>query len=210
MEVNMKKEITTLFLTLASVMGFAQDVTPEVRTNLVQLEPAPAVISIQEKVSPKRSFGYVKMGVSDSDLRGTSIDNLQDQAIPGFGAGYRLVSGASAIDFSASYNQRDTVTDNGREKTNFYTVPKVNYIYYINSNANNSVYAAGGAAWGGVKSAEQNFVGLIPNVALGMEFNRKGTLRSFIQLDVSQPAIAAVKRGGLPKTFAEISLGAGF
>lgn len=206
----MKKEITTAFLTLASVLGFAQDVLPDVRANIVQLESSPAVISIQEKVSPKRSFGYLKMGVSDSDLRGTSFNNLEDQAIPGVGIGYRLVSGASALDFSASYSRKETLTDNGTEKTESYTLPKVDYLYYINSDSNNSVYAGGGLGWGVVKSETQKFVGLVPNVSLGMELNRKGTLRSFVQLDVSQPAIAAVKEGTLPKTLAEISFGAGF
>lgn len=208
----MKKEITTLFLTLASAFGFAQDAVSEVRTNIVQLEPvpAPAVISIQEKISQKKSFGYLRMGVSDSELTRTSINSIPDQIVPGLGVGYRLVSGASAIDFSASFNRRDTRTDTGKERTYLYTVPKANYLYYINADSDNSVYAGGGLAWGGVRTNEENFVGIIPNLALGLELNRKSTLRTFFQLDVSQPAIAAVKRGSLPKTYAELSLGAGF
>lgn len=207
----MKKEITTVFLTLASVLGFAQDGVPEVRTNIVHFEPAPApsVISIQEKVVPNKSFGYLKMGVSDSELRRTSFNSLPDQVIPGLAAGYRLVSGNSAIDFSASFNRRDTRTAEGRERTYLYTVPKVNYLYYINAYGDSSVYAGGGLAWGGVKTDKENFVGIIPNVALGVQLG-KSALKTFFQLDISQAAIAAVKSGGLPKTSAEFSVGAGF
>lgn len=95
-------------------------------------------------------------------------------------------------------------------------MPKANYYYYVSSASNSSLYVGGGAAWGGVMSRETatrdevKFVGLIPNLALGYEFNRAGTLRSFVQFDVSQPAIAAIREGEFPKAFAELSVGAGF
>lgn len=206
MEVIMKKTITTAFLTIATACGFAGEAIPEVLPNLIQLEVTPALPPVQEKVTPKKSFGYLRMGVSDTELRNTDIEVL-----PGFGLGYRLVAGASAIDLSASFNHRKTVTDEGKEEIYHYTTPKANYLYYLNSNNNNSLYAGGGLAWGGVKTkGKDNFIGLIPNVALGYELNRTGIIRSFVQLDVSQPAIAAVKEGAFPKTFAELMIGVGF
>ncbi len=196
----MKKEITTAILTLATALGFAQEAIPEVLPNIAQIQTTPALPSIKEKVTPNKSFGYLRMGVSDSNLQTTSIE-----MIPGFGLGYRFVSGSSAFDISGSFNRRETITDEGKERTYLYTVPKVNYLYYVDS-----FYAGAGAAWGGVKTEDTNFVGIIPNVAVGYELNRTGTLRSFVQLDVSQPAIAALKNGPIPKPFAEISFGAGF
>jgi hypothetical protein len=168
--------------------------------NIQNINTTPALVSIHEKVTPKKSFGYLRMGISDSNLQTTSIE-----MIPGFGLGYRIVAGASAFDISGSFNRKESVTDEGKERTYLYTVPKVNYLYYVDS-----FYAGAGAAWGGVKTEDTNFVGIIPNVAVGYELNRTGTLHSFIQLDVSQPAIAALKDGPLPKAFAEISFGAGF
>jgi len=203
----MKKEITSLFLTLATAFGFAQDAIPETIPNLVQLEVTPSLPSIEAKMTPTKSFGYLRMGVSDSHL---PTDGVQ-QMLPGLGLGYRLAAGSSAIDISASFNRRDFRSDEGKEHVFVYTLPKANYLYYITAESNNSFYAGAGMAWGGVKTRdEREFHGLIPNVALGYEMNRNAAWRSFVQLDVSQPAIAASQKGDLPKAFAELSLGAGF
>lgn len=72
----MKKEITTALLTLATALGFAQEAIPEVLPNVAHLAMAPALPSIKEKVAPKGSFGYLRMGVSDSDLQTTDIEML--------------------------------------------------------------------------------------------------------------------------------------
>lgn len=202
----MKKGIATAFLALVS-FGFAQEVLPEVRTNLIEKK---SVISIDEKIVSKKSFGYLRMGVSDTDLNRKDITML-----PGFGVGYRLVAGSSAIDLSASFNRLKSVVDAGKEETFHYALPKADYLYYFSSNSNTSLYAGAGLAWGGVQTkkidgSKNTFIGLIPNVALGYELNRSGTIRTFAQLDVSRPAIAAVKDGAFPKAFAEFTLGAGF
>lgn len=222
----MKTKITTAFLTIAAAFGFAQEAIPEVLPTLAQLEVTPSMPSIHEKVSSYKSFGYLRMGVSDTKLRETDINVL-----PGFGVGYRLVAGSSAIDLSASFNQMKRISDNLEESTFHYTLPKVSYLYYLNAKSNNSLYAGLGLAWGGVslkkdrdtveigedgslvlknEYEKDSFIGLIPNVAIGYELNRNGILRSFIQLDVSQPAIAASKEGAFPKAFAELAFGAGF
>jgi hypothetical protein len=200
MEVNMKKVITTAIFTIATTLGFAQDAIPLVQHNLVQVQPTPVLPVVEEKSIFKQSFGYLKMGVSDSNLQYAKIE-----MIPGFGLGYRIISGSSAFDISAAFNRRDVTTEEGRERSYLYTLPKANYLYYLKS-----FYAGAGAAWGGVKTGGDNFVGLIANGVIGYELNRYGTLRSFVQLDVSQAAIAAVKKGALPKPFAELSVGAGF
>jgi hypothetical protein len=211
MEVIMKKKITTAFLTLAASFVFAQDAIPSLRVEevlptLVQLESKPSFSSIEEKMALKKSFGYLKMGVSDSELPSSDM-----KVLPGFGLGYRIAAGASAFDISASFNRREIRTDDGKESTYSYSLPKANYLYYITPARNSSFYAGAGLAWGGVRTKEQNeFHGLIPNAAIGYEMNRNATLRSFIQLDVSQPAIAGRQKGDLPKAFAEFSLGAGF
>lgn len=202
----MKKEITTVFLTLATTLGFAQELPEAVPSSLLEVEVKPALPSLERKVLPKRSFGYLRMGVSDSEVPKTT-----QQMIPGLGVGYRIVSGSSALDLSASFNSREHRTDEGKERTYQYTLPKANYLYYVSANKNNSLYAGAGLAWGGVTTADdREFHGLIPNVALGLELGRNSLLRSFVQIDVSQPAIAASQKGSLPTPIAEISLGAGF
>src|SRR5690242_13088035 len=122
MEVIMKKEITTAILTLATVFGFAQDTTPTVVDpipQLVQLEVKPALPSVQEKVTPKKSFGYLRMGVSDSEVQ----EGVQ-HVLPGLGLGYRMAAGASAIDLSTSFNRRTVHGEEGKEQTYVYTLPK--------------------------------------------------------------------------------------
>ncbi len=202
----MKKTFAIAFLTLAAAFGVAQETTLTKRPAFTPLETT----LLQEKFAPKKSFGYLRMGVSDTELARTDV-----QILPGVGLGYRLVSGSSAIDLSASFNRRKAITDEGREETYHYTMPKANYLYYINADANNSLYVGGGLAWGGVETRtmtqeKKSFMGIIPNIALGYELNRTGAIRSFVQLDASQPAIAALKDGAIPKPFAELSFGAGF
>ena len=202
----MKKEITTVFLTLATALGFAQEIPETTTPSLLEVGIKPALPTLEAKVLPKKSFGYLRMGVSDSE-----VPKDTQQMVPGLGLGYRIVSGSSALDLSASFNRRDLRTDEGRERTYQYTLPKANYLYYVSAERNSSLYAGGGLAWGGVTTADgQEFHGIITNVALGYELGRNSTLRSFIQLDVSQPAIAASQKGSLPSPIAEISLGAGF
>jgi hypothetical protein len=202
----MKKEITTLVLTLATAFGFAQEALPETAvTNLVNLDIQPALPTFETKLVSSKSFGYLKMGVSDSELPGNT-----EQMIPGLGLGYRIGSDSSAFDLSAAFNGRE-IRD-GAEKTRTYQYAlKGNYLYYVTAARNSSLYAGGGLAWGGMKTLDgREFQGIIPNVALGYEMNRNAAWRSFVQLDVSQPILAASQRGDLPDAFAEISLGAGF
>jgi hypothetical protein len=121
-----------------------------------------------------------------------------------------LISGPSAIDISVNYNARYTRDEEGKQDTYYYTLPKANYIHYISPMKSNSFYLGGGMAWGGLKTKSSEFIGLIPNIAAGYEMNRNAAWRSFFQLDVSQPAVAADRKYEFPKPYAELSLGAGF
>jgi hypothetical protein len=218
----MKKEITTAFLTLATVFGFAQEATPfsaleQTLPNFGQINAKPLTSieekvaqskSIEEKVVPSKSFAYLRLGVSDAQL--PKPDDLE-QVIPGLGLGYRVVLGFSGIDISASYNRRNLTANEEQVQTFVYTLPKANYLYYVSPSSNQSFYAGAGAAWGGIKTKDgREFLGLIPNVALGYEMNRNNTIRTFVEVNVSKPALAWSQTGDLAAAYAEASLGAGF
>ncbi len=206
----MKKRITTVILTIGTALGFAQQTIPvQPEINLLPIEVHSAT-NVDEKASAtKKSFTYLRMGVSDST---PTADSLKDvKVVPGLGIGYRLISGPSAIDISASYSQRRTRDEEGKKDTYYYTLPKANYLHYISPAKNNSAYVGGGMAWGGLKTkSNSEFIGLIPNVAVGYEMNRNAAWRSFVQLDVSQPAVAASRKNDFPGPFAELAVGAGF
>ncbi len=215
-EVNMKKTITTAIFSMGAVFGFAQDAIPQAIqdpaihantiANAIPSQSQPA-IPLETKVSSNDSFLYLKMSASDSEFN----DFDQKKVIPGLGLGYRLASGNSALDVSASYNYRNIRDEEGKKRTYFYTVPKANYLYYTTPASNNSFYAGAGLAWGGMKTKDdREFLGIIPNAAVGYEISRKSAVRTFVQLDVSQPALAASQKGNLPGPFAELSVGAGF
>ena len=210
----MRKKITAAVLTVAAIAGFAanepisvQPVIPGESISLTQVEGKPALSLIREKVGQRRSFGYVRMGVSDSQL-----STKDAYILPGLGVGYRIVSGVSAIDLSAAFSRRDFRLGKTKEETYVYTFPKANYLYYTAPLLKEtSFYAGGGAAWSSLKTNDgREFLGLVANLALGLELNRNAAWRTFFQLDVSQPAIAASQQGAFPRPFAEFSLGTGF
>ncbi|OGN65181.1 MAG: hypothetical protein A3E80_01325 [Chlamydiae bacterium RIFCSPHIGHO2_12_FULL_49_9] len=197
----MKKTIATSLLTIASSFGFAQEAAVE-QPALIAAAPIEIAAPLPKVEEANPSFAYIRMDVSDSKLNELS----NRDAIPGLGIGYRIVSGASAIDISANYNR-------GPERY-VASLPKVNYFHYLSAAQNQSFYAGAGLAWGWIKSTAteetERFQGLVSNVALGYEMNRKGAIRGFAQLDVGQATLAATQTGSLPKTFAELSVGAGF
>ena len=112
----MKTKITTALFTIATAFGFAQAPTTETIPTIAKLDIAPKP-KIEQKISKTRSFAYLRMGVSDTELQSINLEVL-----PGLGLGYRLASGASAIDFSASFNRRQIRTDEIKTSTYFYTL----------------------------------------------------------------------------------------
>ncbi len=198
----MKSKLATAILSLTAALGFAQEApVGQPSTSL------PLQMKMAEQPAMRSSFGYVRMGISDSD----AINHFE--TLPGVGLGYRWALGKGAVDFSANYTRELKKSDTEHY---VYTAPKISYLRYWNSTAAQTLYAGAGLAWGGIKKADvaNNFDGLIPSVSVGYEMNRHQTVRTFAQLDVYQPAVAitasSMSVSNLPGPGAEFSLGLGF
>lgn len=195
----MKSKLTTAILMFAATLGFANE-----------LPVSQSLPAITEKANDSKSFTYLRMGVTDS----YPVDSVK--VIPGIGLGYRLNSGNAAIDISANYT--GVVGSKEDIGTYFYTLPKASYLYYITPAKSESFYAGAGLAFGGMKTKdEREFQGFIPSVTAGYEMNRKGNWRSFVQMDVSQPALATrysnppeASSKRYPGPVAEMAVGLGF
>jgi hypothetical protein len=199
----MKSKIATAIFSLASVLGFAE----EAPVNLLGNLPAFDLKISSTKPILKQSFGYLRMGIADPD----AINSFQ--ALPGIGFGYRYGVTQGAFDVSANYNSEGK---RGPHDTFSYTAPKVSYLRYVSSDlAAQSFYYGGGLAWGAVKKGNPNdFQGFAASATVGYEMNRTQNWHSFIQLDVSQAAVA-VSRGAMKihnawNPLAEASVGLGF
>lgn len=222
----MKKTLTTLILTTAIAMGFAQEQT--LTANAFAQPKAHFPVDTQE--AGRNGTIYMKMGVNDSELP-KNDQNL----MPGLGIGYRAAYGHHAVDVSAEGNRREIRDVMNERAINYsYALPKVNYLFYATPASNNSLYAGAGMALGGMKQTSvvaateavvadgivtpavaayndtQEFHGIIPNVAAGYEFNRKGSVKTFVQLDVSQPALAVMREGSFFGPKVALSAGIGF
>lgn len=223
----MKKTITTLFLTTIIATGFAQEQT--LSANAFAQPKAHFPVDAQE--ATRNGTVYLKMGASDSD-----IPKSDKTVMPGLGIGYRAAYDHNAVDISADFNRREIDDVNDQRVTNYsYTLPKVNYLFYATPASNSSVYAGAGLALGGMKQTtivaatdevavdgvvttpavaasndEREFHGFIPNAAVGYEFNRHGGVKTFVQLDVSQPALAIMREGSFMGPKVALSLGMGF
>lgn len=196
----MKRIITTAILTAASTFAFANESTVAKTLSELSLEKK---AHRMEMVSSKPGFAYLRMAVNDSHPT-NSLD-----IIPGLGAGYRLMSGNGAFDFSANYNSAKGWKN--EHKSYFWTLPKAAYIHYLNPESDQSPYAGVGLAWGEVRTKDaREFAGIIPNISLGFEFYRKAPVRTFTELSISQPAIANTVSDKFPGPIAEFSVGAGF
>lgn len=195
----MKTKITTAIFALATAFACADELQP---TQSISFSAA----GLEKKASPvekNRSYTYLRMGALDT------YPDDSVQIIPGLGLGYRLNTGNGALDLSANYTRGKGLK--GKETAYYYTLPKAAYLHYLTPANNQSLYAGAGLAFGGMKNKKgDKFTGLVPNATLGYEMNRDSNFRSFIQLDVSQPALAAETKGTFPGPIAEISLGAGF
>ena len=179
----MKKTLTTAILAFATTLGFSQEAP--------QTSATTPIFQIHEATPEKNVFTYLKVNVADC------TGAKRGPVAPGLGLGWRATAGASALDLSLNYS--------GGGRTDFFTIPKVNYLHYISPASEASLYLGGGLAYGGV----DHFVGLIPNAALGYEFNRTQTWRGFTQLDISQPVLAA--HGKVRSSpILELSIGGGF
>lgn len=199
----MKSKITTALLALATATGYCDDAVIQPSAVL------PTDLTLSTKVVAKdRSFGYVRLGMSDNDAIHTF------ETIPGMGVGYRYAMHQSAVDVSANYTSQ--IVGSSINDTYYYTVPKATYLRYLSADtAAESLYAGVGMAFGGLKrTAEDSFLGLIPHATVGYEMHRDQAIRSFVELDVSQPSARiardAISFRNLPGPLAQVSVGLGY
>ena len=193
----MKMKFATALFSLTTMLS-AEEALIEQPSSALPLE-----VKAVER-TPDLSYSYIRMGISDSD----AIHSVE--TIPGLGLGYRYALSSASIDISANY------TREFGESNYFYTAPKVSYLRYFSPAKEQSFYLGAGLAWGGLKKEDAaKFQGLVPSVTAGVELNRNTAWRSFVQLDVSQPAVAisswnAYSVSDLPSPLAEVSFGLGF
>ncbi len=174
----MKMKLMSALFTAATAVGFTAD--PIATTNNLPLEVKESLVNSK---MDRNWFGYLRMGPSNS--RPTDIK----QVLPGLGLGLRYALPVGAIDLSASYTGVDAFA--AEATSYFYTLPRVSYFYYATEAKQESFYAGAGLAYGGIKGTDDaSFNGIIPSVTLGYEMNRHENWRSFVQLDVSQPALS--------------------
>lgn len=184
----MKMKLMSVFLTAASAI-FAQEQMPTTRE--LPLEVKKSLVDSQTNSS---WFGYMRLGVSDSR------PNEMKSVLPGLGLGCRFGLPVGALDLSASYTGYDVQA----KESYFYTLPRLSYLMYLSPKKEQSFYAGAGLAYGGMKNKDAaTFNGIIPNVSLGYEMNRLQNWHSFIQLDVSQPALTTTLEKG--KSFMQVA-----
>lgn len=196
----MKKTIMTTIFTAAAALVCANESTVAKTLSDLSLEMrAPKM----ETVVSKPGYTYLRMAVADS------APTSSFEAVPGLGVGYRLMSGNGALDISANYSSAKGWK--GEHNSYFWTLPKASYIHYLTPASENSAYAGVGMGWGELKTKDaREFSGIIPSATVGYEFFRKAAVRTFAELNVSQPAIARTVSEKFPGPIAEFSLGAGF
>lgn len=206
----MKRGLVFTLSLLALGFGFAAEPLyktvkePHSNTVLFNQSTAPAVKIIHpaDKVAAKQSHLYLRLNIADPN------PGNRRPLMPGLGLGYRKMSGNSALDFSAGYSQR---IGSHHGKSEWITLPKMSYLYYLSPLKAQSVYVGPGIAYGRIRRDQgTRFQGLIPGASVGYEISRKANLLSFLQLDVNLPVIATKRRGHLPGLVAEFAFGAGF
>ncbi len=186
----MKKKLVTLFLTAASAI-FAQEQMPTTRELPLEVKK-----SLVDSQTNRSWFSYMRLSVSNSR------PNEMTSVLPGLGLGLRYNLSVGALDLSASYTGKDVKADGSY----FYTLPRLSYLMYLSPKKDQSFYAGAGLAYGAMKNNDaktENFNGIIPSVSLGYEMNRQQNWRSFIQVDVSQPALTTTFEKG--KSFMQVA-----
>jgi hypothetical protein len=176
----MKKKLMTAFLTAAS-LGFAAEQMPTTKELPIEVKHK----MVEPVMLNSNWFGYLRMGLSDSRA------NTMEKVVPGLGLGCRFGLPVGALDLSATYTG-----DNYWAKQKSYvfsTFPRVAYFLYLSPAKEQSLYAGPGVAYGIMQKKGVNFSGIIPSLSVGYEMNRLQNWRSFIQMDVSQPALSTDK-----------------
>jgi hypothetical protein len=204
----MKRYLITSIFSLVAAGCFAVDAASVTEKLTSTNIPNEKTLNVLENTSTSKDFFYVRMDVADTQAH--VIPQLtQNFFMPKLGLGYRMNQGVSAIDISTSYGY----SENKDEASYSYyaNLPKVSYLRYVSPRSKSSIYYGAGAAVVAMRSTDAaEFVGIVPSASVGFEMNRDAAWHSFVQLDVSQPAIAAIQKGKFPGPLAEIAVGAGF
>ncbi len=201
----MKMKLMTALFTAATAVGFAAE--PIATTNDLPLEVKQNLV---DGKMDRNWFGYMRMGIAES--RPTDAA----QVLPGLGLGVRYALPVGALDLSASYTGVDAFAEEATSY--FYTLPRLSYLYYMTPTKQTSFFGGAGLAYGGLKGkGDASFSGIVPSVSVGYEMNRLENWRSFVQLDVSQPAFATLAERPFAKVasaslgpIVEFSLGFGY
>ena len=197
----MKTKIKTAALSAMALVAFANE--PSAVQTLSDLPLDRKASFNVDTTASKSGFSYFRFAAADA----YPTDSVQ--VVPGLGVGYRLATGNGALDLSANYSSGKGWT--GESKNLFWTLPKVSYLRYWNAASDQSAYGGLGLAWGGIQTKDdREFQGIIPSATVGVEFFRKSAVRTFAELNVSQPAVARVVSDIFPGPIAEFSIGAGF
>lgn len=136
-----------------------------------------------EKSPLDYSFSYAKIGVVaiESDNAWVVLPNAK--------ASKRIVSGDSGFDISASIAFHE-------DKLFAYSFPKGLYIRYFEPKDLHSMFIGLGGSFGGVVShknqQKREFIGILGNASLGIEFNRGSKFPSILECEIGIPLISAL------------------
>ncbi len=118
------------------------------------------------------SFNYLKLGVGGT----------KNGVGPAIGIGRRFAMESSAIDISANWT-------GGSDNANYFSLPKMMYLRYLNPGASSSFYYGGGLSLGRIASKDYKFAGLLVEAALGYEMQRDEKFKLFAELDFSHGVV---------------------
>lgn len=148
---------------------------------------------------------YIKIGGGAVSIGQT------DGYIPMVGIGRRYECPECAIDYSAiiGYNKG---MGGSNHSLIYYSIPKIVCLKFADPRANSSFYYGAGMSWSGIVNnhIHQYFHGVSGEITIGYETQRLACMRSFVQLDASQPILAAVRKGKFPSPALQLTFGLGF
>lgn len=131
--------------------------------------------------------------------------------LPIVGLGRRYECYDYGIDYSINGGYVNGVLDNPRSVI-YYSAPRILCLHYLSECDPFSFYYGGGASWTGIvnNNSKQVFHGVAADGTFGFEMQRDTCIRSFLQLDITQPILSAYSKGRFPTPTIQLSFGLGF
>jgi hypothetical protein len=155
-------------------------------------------ISSQEHHDQKSNFTYLK-------IAGSLIPLGSDSSLaPSLILGRRFQMHEHAIDVS---------TGGGRYSNHrYFFFPKIMYLYYFTPDMPTSFYAGGGLSCGIIrnKADHKKFKGVLGEMAVGYEWFRTTSIRSFVELNLSESALPLSDKSHYMPPVASLGFGVGF